>query len=90
LDTAAQRVMRAGVPVELTRREYQLLEYLMRRGGEVVSRTEIEEHIYDDLANPVSNVVDSAICALRRKLSPPGSPAIIHTRRGSGYVLEVS
>jgi len=88
LDTAARRVTRAGVPVELTPREYQLLEYLMRRGGEVVSRSQIEEHIYDDLANPMSNVVDSAICALRRKLHSTGPQAIIRTRRGHGYVLE--
>jgi DNA-binding response OmpR family regulator len=88
LDTAARRATRAGVPVELTRREYQLLEYLARRNGQVVSRTEIEEHIYDDLVNPMSNVVDSAICALRRKLGSSGLQAIIHTRRGAGYVLQ--
>ena len=88
VDTVARKVSRAGVAVELTAREYQLLEYLMRRRGHVVTRTEIEGHIYDGLVDPMSNVVDSAICALRKKLGPPGQKTLIHTRRGQGYVLE--
>ena len=58
-------------------REFALLMYLASRPGQVVSRTEIESHIYDDRAELMSNVVDSAICALRRKNRPAG-PAIIH------------
>lgn len=89
IDTAARTVRRAGRPVELTAREYQLLQYLARRRGEVVSRTEIEAHIYDGETDPMSNVVDSAICNLRKKLAvAPGAPPLIHTRRGLGYVLE--
>jgi DNA-binding response OmpR family regulator len=81
----AKSVRRGGRPIELTAREYQLLEYLARREGQVVSRTEIEEHIYDGQVDPMSNVVDSAVCGLRKKL---GGGPLIHTRRGLGYVLE--
>lgn len=88
IDTAARQVWRARRSIELTAREYALLEYLATRRGTVVSRTEIEEHIYDGLADPMSNVVDSAICLLRRKLAIGGGAPLIHTRRGLGYVLE--
>lgn len=88
IDPAALEVRRAGQPIELTAREYQLLEYLARRCGEVVSRTDIEAHIYDGQVDPMSNVVDSAVCSLRKKISvAPGSAPLIHTRRGLGYVL---
>jgi DNA-binding response OmpR family regulator len=83
LDLAARQVRLAGVPIELSAREYALLEYLVLRRGEVVSRTEIEAHLYDEHVEPLSNVVDSAICLLRRKLGAP----FIQTRRGQGYVL---
>lgn len=71
----------------LTAREYSLLEFLALRVGEVVSRTEIEERIYDERAEPMSNVVDAAICVLRRKIDVPGQPSLIQTRRGQGYIL---
>lgn len=88
VDTLARGVKRAGRNVELTAREYLLLEYLARRTGEVVSRTDIESHIYDGQVDPMSNVVDSAICGLRKKIGTNGEAALIHTRRGMGYVLE--
>lgn len=89
LDSSAKRVSRAGVVIQLAAREFALLEYLMLREGQVVSRTEIEEHIYDDLVSPMSNVVDSAVCALRKHIAVnPDSVPLIHTRRGQGYVLE--
>lgn len=88
VDTGARAARRAGVALVLTAREYQLLEYLMRRRDEVVSRTEIEEHIYDGHVDPMSNVVDSAVCVLRKKIVAGGSTVpLIHTRRGLGYVL---
>lgn len=90
VDTLSQRVTRAGQPVALTSREYMLVEYLARRRGEVVSRTDIEAHIYDGQVDPMSNVVDSAICTVRRKLGGPGTTPLIHTRRGLGYVLDDS
>ena len=90
IDPLARAVRRAGLAIELTAREYLLLEYLARRRGEVVSRPEIEEHIYDGQVDPMSNVVDSAICGLRKKLGAAGEEALIHTRRGIGYVLEAA
>ncbi len=89
LNTASRMVQRGGFPVELPAREYAVLEFLVMRAGNVVSRSEIEEHIYDNLAVPMSNVVDSTICSLRRKLSTyHNAPDLIHTRRGQGYILE--
>jgi DNA-binding response OmpR family regulator len=88
LDMADKTVQCAGRPIRLKPREFALLELLMLRQGELVSRTEIEAHLYDATANPMSNVVDSAICSLRKKLSVSGSNPLIHTRHGLGYVLE--
>ncbi len=87
INTLNRTVRCAGEPIELTAREFMLLEYLARRTGEVVSRPEIEEHIYDGGVDPMSNVVDSAVCSIRKKLSASSDRAIIHTRRGQGYVL---
>lgn len=87
IDTVTKTVACAGRPVELAARDYALLEYLAFRRGAVVSRAEIEAHIYDDLVDPMSNVIDSAICILRRKLADGGAPPLIHTRRGFGYCL---
>ncbi len=88
IDTVSKRVQVVGKLVELPPREYALLEYLALRSGEVVSRSEIEAHIYDDHVGAMSNVVDSAICSLRKKITPFGSKPLIQTRRGLGYVLD--
>jgi DNA-binding response OmpR family regulator len=90
IDTVARTVARDGQPVDLTARELALLEYLARRRGHVVSRSQIEAHLYADDDSPLSNAVDSAICQLRRKICPPGTAPLIHTRRGLGYVLDPS
>jgi len=90
IDPQARSVRRAGAAIELTAREYLLLEYLARRRDQVVSRSEIEEHIYDGQVDPMSNVIDSAICGLRKKLAAGGDAPLIHTRRGLGYVLGVA
>jgi len=87
IDTARKVVAYGGRLIDMKPREYALLEYLALRGEAVVSRSEIEGHIYDDLVDPMSNVVDSAVCLLRRKLAEAGSPPLIHTRRGLGYSL---
>ncbi|HTB62079.1 MAG TPA: response regulator transcription factor [Opitutales bacterium] len=88
IDTLGRHVRRCHKTVDLTAREYLLLEYLARRLGQVVTRSEIEEHIYDGQVDPMSNVVDSAICSLRKKLGEYGEAPLIHTRRGLGYVLD--
>jgi DNA-binding response OmpR family regulator len=87
IDLNARTAARAGQPLELTAREFMLLEYLAQRQGQIVSRSEIETHIYNDGAELMSNVVDSAVCVLRRKLALPGRPQLIQTKRGMGYVL---
>lgn len=88
IDTGAKEVFRAGHPIKLKPREYALLEYLAHRSGEVVSRQEIEAHIYNDESDPMSNVVDSAICSLRKKIGAFNDTPLIHTRHGMGYVLK--
>lgn len=90
VDTAARKVTHEGSEITLTPREYRLLELLARRSGEVVSRAEIEEHIYGEDIDLFSNAVESAISALRRKLEASGGTDLIRTRRGLGYVLEAT
>jgi DNA-binding response OmpR family regulator len=88
LDTAARTVYRGSESIELAPREYALLEYLALRQGQVVTRAEIEAHIYDDQVDPMSNVIDAAVYALRKRIDSPGKPSIILTRRGMGYTLQ--
>ena len=88
VDTAAKTVARAGKRIELTAREYALLEYLASRTGQTVSRAELWEHCYDFQAEAGSNVIDVYIGYLRRKLEKAGMTKLIHTKRGQGYVLE--
>jgi DNA-binding response OmpR family regulator len=87
IDTAARTARRAGRLIDLTAREYALLEFLALRAGEVVSRSEMWEHLYDFHSAAESNVVDVYIGYLRKKIEQPGLPRLIHTRRGQGYML---
>ncbi len=88
LDLGARRVFRGESEIELSAREYSILEYLSLRRGQVVSRSAIWEHVYDQNASLESNVVDVYIGLLRRKIELPGKQRIIHTRRGQGYLIE--
>jgi len=88
IDLARRAVLRNGKEIDLMPREYALLEFLTLRKGTLVSRAEIEEHIYDERVDPMSNVVDSAICTLRKKIDSSDDPSIIKTRRGMGYIIE--
>ncbi len=87
VDTRARTVKRAGQAVLLTAREYNLLEYLALRANQVVTRTQICEHLYDFGSEVYSNVVDVYVGYLRKKLERDGWPRLINTRRGLGYVL---
>lgn len=88
IDTSARQVTRAGDSLTLPAREYALLEYLALRAGHVVSRSEIEQHLYDGRDEPASNAVDTAIYGLRKRVDREDSgPSYIETRRGLGYVL---
>jgi DNA-binding response OmpR family regulator len=88
IDTNTRTASRAQAAIALTPREYALLEFLALNRGRVISRSEIEKHIYDERVEPLSNVVDSAVCSLRRKIDSPSAPSLIQTRRGQGYILE--
>jgi DNA-binding response OmpR family regulator len=87
VDTAARSVSRRGVAIDLSAREYALLEYLATRSGQVVTRSEIRDHVYDFASDPTSNVIDVYIGYLRKKIERDGEAKLIHTRRGLGYVL---
>ena len=87
VDTRARRVERAGAVIALTAKEYALLEYLLRRQGEVVGRADIAEHVWDDSFDPMSNLIEVYIQRLRRKIDDGQPVKLIHTRRGAGYAL---
>jgi DNA-binding response OmpR family regulator len=90
IDTRGRTVRRGGQVVELTAREYTLLELLALRAGQIVKRAELLEHIYHFDAEAESNVIDVYIGFIRRKLERAGLPRLIQTRRGFGYVLGAS
>jgi DNA-binding response OmpR family regulator len=87
IDTRARRVERDGHAVQLTSKEYALLEYLVRRQGDVVGRADIAEHVWDDSFDPLSNLIEVYIQRLRRKIDDGHKPKLIRTRRGAGYTL---
>ena len=84
IDTAARNVTRAGKPVEITAREYTLLEFLALHRGEVVTRTQLYEHLFDENDSTLSNLLDVHVSNLRKKLGAE----FITTRRGHGYCIE--
>ena len=73
--------------MDLSGREFALLEFLALRAGDVVTRTAIWQHLYEFDSEATSNVVDVFIARLRRKLESTGKARLIHTRRGHGYIL---
>jgi two-component system copper resistance phosphate regulon response regulator CusR len=88
LDFVRHRATRAGQRLDLTPQEFALLSLLAHRQGEVLSRTLIAEQVWDMHFDSDTNVVDVAVRRLRRKLDDPFPGKLIHTLRGSGYVLE--
>ena len=90
IDTRARRVERAGRPIQLTTKEYALLEHLARRPGEVIGRADIAEHVWDDSFDPMSNLIEVYIQRLRRKIDDGHAVKLIRTHRGAGYTLDVS
>jgi DNA-binding response OmpR family regulator len=85
LDTATRSVSRAGTDMELTTKEYAILEYLMRHPNQVLTRTMIAEHVWNYDFDNASNVIDVHIRNLRRKIDTPFAAKLIHTVRGAGY-----
>lgn len=88
VDSASHSVRRASCEIELTAKEYALLEYLAQRAGQLVSRAEIAEHVWDDSFDPFSNTIDVYVNRLRKKIDEQHKVKLIHTRRGEGYVLK--
>jgi len=87
LDTSSHRVSRGGEEIELTAREYALLEYLALNTGKVVGREEISEHVWDETYDPFSNLIEVYMQRVRRKIDQGHEPKLLHTRRGEGYLL---
>jgi DNA-binding response OmpR family regulator len=87
LDAAHRRVTRSGRKIELSSKEFALLEFLLRHAGHTVTRTSIIEHVWDIHFDNVSNVVDVYVKYLRDKIDKGFAPSLIHTVRGVGYVL---
>jgi DNA-binding response OmpR family regulator len=87
LDTAGQKVSRAGKFIPMTTKEYALMEFLVRNAGRVVGRAEIAEHVWDEEFDPFSNLIEVYINRLRRKIDHGHAQPLLHTRRGAGYIL---
>ena len=89
MDLLRRTVVRAGHPVELQQREFQLLEYLLRNADRVVTRTMLLEAVWNFHFDPKTNIVETHMSRLRAKLSQDGGAELIFTVRGAGYVLQI-
>jgi DNA-binding response OmpR family regulator len=87
IDTRARRARRAGRTIELTGKEYALLDYLARHADQVVGRAEIAEHVWDENFDPFSNLIEVYVQRLRRKIDQGHSHKLLRTVRGGGYML---
>ena len=87
LDRLSHEVRRAGKPIVLQPREFRLLEYLMKHAGQVVTRTMLLENVWDYHFDPQTNVIDVHISRLRSKIERDFDTALLHTVRGSGYIM---
>ena len=88
LDLASRRAWRAGTEVTLTNKEYALLEFFLRNKNRVLTRTAIIQHVWDLNYDPMTNIVDAHVRALRAKIDRDFAPPLITTVRGAGYMLE--
>ncbi len=88
MDLKARKVTRAGQPVTLSAKEFGVLEYLLRHPDEVVTRTQLAEHVWDENFDSFSNVIDVTVYHLREKVDRDFKPTLIHTLRGVGYTLK--
>lgn len=90
LDTKQQNAKRGDASIYLTRKEYMLLEYLMRNRGSVLSRAMIMEHVWEMTSDPFSNTIESHILSLRKKIEGPDRKKLIHTVPSRGYRLDIA
>ncbi len=89
MDTRSRTITRGKTSIHLTRKEFALLEYLLRNQGSVVSRGLLLEHVWDEMTDPFSNTIEAHIMSVRRKLRLKKSPPLIHTVPGLGYKLSL-
>ena len=87
LDVLRRQAQRGGRRIDLTAREFAVLEFLMRHADEVVTRTMLAEHVWGDHFDSLSNLIEVFVNRLRKKIERDGSPRLLHTVRGAGYVL---
>jgi len=87
LDPASHGVSRGGIAISLTRKEYAILEVLMRHPGEIVERALLAERAWEGEPDRFTSVIDVHVSNLRRKIEPAGAPRLLHTVRGHGYLL---
>jgi two-component system copper resistance phosphate regulon response regulator CusR len=87
IDATSQTVKRSGKNIDLTAKEYSLLEFLALHNGRVIGREEISEHVWNESFDPFSNLIEVYIKRLRKKIDEGFDVALIHTRRGAGYIL---
>ncbi len=85
VDLGSRRVRRGGLPIQLTAKEFALLEFFARHVGQVVDRAAITAHVWDENHDPFTNVLEVLIRRLRRKIDDAYDPKLIHTLRGAGY-----
>ncbi len=90
IDTVGQNVSRGGRAIPMTAKEYALVEFLARNAGRVVGREEIAEHVWDEEFDPFSNLIEVYVNRVRRKIDADSLQPLLHTRRGSGYVLSAA
>ena len=90
MDLLTRHATRGDTPLDLTPREFELLEYLMRHQGRLVSREMLAREVWKEpaRATPLDNVIDVHIARLRKKVDPEGTPRLVHTVRGVGFVLQ--
>jgi heavy metal response regulator len=89
LDLKARKVTRAGQQIFLSSKEFAVLEHFINHKGQIVTRTQLAEHVWDLHFDPMTNVIDVTVYHLREKIDRDFKPQLIHTVRGAGYVLKV-
>jgi two-component system OmpR family response regulator len=87
IDPAKLTATRGGIPIQLTVKEFAILHYLVRHAGQLVTRTMLLEHCWDESYDGLSNLVDVHVSHLRRKLEPPGTAPLVRTVRGAGFIF---
>ena len=87
LDSVRQHVTKNGAPVRLTRKEFALLEYLLKHQGKILSRSEIIEHVWDMNSNPFTNAIDMHVTNIRKKIESAHDGRLIHNVPGRGYII---